>query len=237
MSTFVLVHGAWQGGWTWSRVAPLLRSRGHDVLTPTLTGVGERAHLLSRALSLDTHVQDVVSVIECERLSEIVLVGHSYGGQVIAGTASRLPEAISRLVYLDAFLPDDGQSATEEQPAKIATIYAESVEREGFGWLLPPRSLKALGVSEPQDIAWLERLIVPHPYRTFNDPVTVSEESLRIPSAYIECVEGIRVFQGQRAKALERGWPVYELPTGHQAMTTMPRELAVLLEEISELPG
>ncbi len=233
MATFVLVHGAWQGGWTWDRVLPLLRARGHEVHAPTLTGVGDRAHLLSPQVSLDTHVQDVLSTIRNQRLPEVILVGHSYGGQVITGAASALPSALSRLVYLDAFLPDDGECATEQQPESIAHHYRESVEERGFGWVIPTRKLDVLGVTEPADVEWLTSLMVPHPYRTFNDPVRVSADALALPSAFIECVDWMRVFQSARERAQRRGWPVYELHTGHQAMTTAPRELADLLDQIA----
>ncbi len=234
MSTFVLVAGAWQGGWTWGRLAPRLRARGHEVHTPTLTGLGERAHLLSPQIGLETHVADVVGLLSHERLSDVVLLGHSYGGQVIAGAASCRPDLIGRLVYLDAFLPEDGQSATELQPPDIARHYRESVEERGFGWLIPPRRLDVLGVTDPDDVSWLEGLMSPHPYRTFNDPAWVTRESLECPSVYIECVDWMRVFRPQREKAAGRGWPVFELATGHQAMTTDPEALAELLVNLTK---
>jgi pimeloyl-ACP methyl ester carboxylesterase len=234
VTTFILIHGAWQGGWTWARVAPLLRARGHEVYTPTLTGCGERVQQLSPQVGLETHIEDVAATILFERLSDVVLVGHSYSGQVIAGVASRLPERIGRLVYLDAFLPDDGVSATMRQPEQIAHHYKESVEAAGFGWLIPPRSLEVLGVTDPGDVAWLKELMLPHPYKTFNDPVTVSPESLAIPSVYVECVDWIRVFKAQRELAVSRGWPVRELQTGHQAMTTAPEALNDTLDELAK---
>lgn len=230
MTTFVLVHGAWQGGWVWDRVAVRLRAEGHEVLTPTLTGLGERAGELTPEVSLATHVTDVVAALDRLRPPvRAVLVGHSYGGQVIAGVASLRPHAIARLIYLDAFIPDDGQSANEEQPPEIAQIYRDSVVD---GWLLPPRSLKALGVTDPDDVVLFESRMVMHPWRTFIEPATVTPESLAFPSAFVECVGGIGVFSGQRRKAEARGWPVHELPTGHQAMTTMPAELTALLFEL-----
>lgn len=233
MATFVLVHGAWQGGWTWDRVAPLLRGQGHDVHTPTLTGVGDRAHLISPRIGLDDHIQDVVATIKSQRLTDVILVGHSYGGQVIAGVASALPGALARLVYLDAFVPDDGQSATEQQPETIAHHYKESVQERGFGWLLPTRKLEVLGVIDPVDVEWLSTLMVPHPYRAFNDPVRVTPQALAIPSTFIESVDWMRVFRSARERAQSRGWQVHELRTGHQAMTTAPRELAELLDQIA----
>lgn len=233
MATFVLVHGAWQGGWAWDRVTPLLRARGHQVHAPTLTGVGDRAHLISPGIGLETHIQDVLATIRNQRLAEVTLVGHSYGGQVIAGVASALPGALARLVYLDAFVPNDGESATEQQPETIAHHYRESVRERGFGWLLPTRKLEVLGVTDPVDIEWLTALMVPHPYRAFNDPVRVSADALAIPSTFIESVDWMRVFQSARERAQSRGWPVHELQTGHQSMTTAPRALAELLDQIT----
>ena len=229
MATFALVHGAWQGGWTWQRVTPYLRAAGHEVLAPTLTGVGDRAHLLSRQVGLGTHIDDVVALLVNERAEKVVLVGHSYSGQVIAGVASARPDLIRRLVFIDAFVPDDGASATGLQPPEIAHHYRESVERDGFGWLIPPRSLEVLGVTDPDDVDWLRSLMVPHPYKTFNDPVRVTEESLSLPSAFIECVDWMRVFQPMRRVAESRGWPVSELASGHQPMTTTPEALAAAL--------
>ena len=113
MATYVLVHGAWHGGWCWNRVAPLLRDKGHDVYTPTLTGLGERVHLATPEVDLSTHVTDVVNVIEFEDLRNVVLMGHSYGGQVITGVAGAIPERIGQLVYLDASLPNDGESLSQ----------------------------------------------------------------------------------------------------------------------------
>lgn len=233
MANFVLVHGAWQGGWAWDRVVPLLREHGHEVLAPTLTGVGDRAHLVSPRVGLDTHIDDVVSTIRNQRLDDVILVGHSAAGQVIAGVATAEPTRLRRLVFLDAFVPHDGECATEQQPATIAQHYRESVQERGFGWLIPTRKLEALGVTEPADVEWLTALMVPHPYKAFNDPVRVSPESLAIPSTFIECVDWMRVFQGARERAEARGWPVHELRTGHQAMTTAPRELATLLHQIA----
>src|SRR5207248_5461012 len=116
MTTFVLVHGAWHGGWCWRKLTPLLREKGHDVFTPTLTGLGERVHLAGPEVGLGVHVQDVASVIEYENLHDVVLVGHSYGGMVIAGVAGRLPERLAHLVYLDAYAPEDGQAMTDLVP-------------------------------------------------------------------------------------------------------------------------
>jgi pimeloyl-ACP methyl ester carboxylesterase len=233
VATFVLVHGAWHGGWCWQRVAPLLRAAGHEVLTPTLTGLGERAHLLSPQVGLDTHVEDVVATLANERRDDVVLVGHSYAGQVIAGAASARPEGIALLVHLDAFVPEDGDRAIDLLPPTIAAHYRDSVAERGFGWLIPPRSLEVLGVKDPADVAWLESRLVPHPWRTYTEPVHVTPAGSSVPAAFVECTDWLRVFEPFARVAGSRGWPVHELASGHEAMVTHPRELAALLLELA----
>jgi pimeloyl-ACP methyl ester carboxylesterase len=235
MATFVLVHGAWHGGWCWARVEPGLREAGHRVLAPTLTGVGDRAHLLSPLVGLDTHVEDVVRVLDLHDADDVVLVGHSYAGQVIAGAASRRPERVRQVVYLDAFLPEDGERAIDLQPPQIAHHYRESVAERGFDWLIPPRSLEVLGVTDPADIAWLQPRMTPHPFKTYTDGAVVTAESRTIPSAFIECTDWMRVFRPGAERAAALGWPVHEIATGHEAMVTAPAELAGALNALA--PG
>lgn len=232
MATFVLVSGAWQGGWCWARVAPRLRAAGHDVQTPTLTGLGDRAHLLSPLIGLDTHVADVVATLDREGLGHVVLVGHSYGGQVITATAARRPERLAQLVYLDAFVPEEGDRAIDLLPESIAGHYRESVREQGFGWLIPPRSLEVLGVTDPVDIAWLQAHMGPHPWRTYTDPVDAGPGA--VPSAFVECTDWMGVFAAHAERSRSRGWPVHELRTGHEAMVTAPAELAQVLDAIAE---
>src|SRR6202040_1266512 len=137
-ATFVLVHGAWHGSWCWKRVRKALQARGHDVFTPTLTGVGERSHLLSPDVNLDTHITDVVNLIRWEELSDVVLCGHSYGGCVVTGVADRLPDRIGAMVYLDAFTPEDGESLLDILPGPKRIQLLEATAREGEGWMMPP---------------------------------------------------------------------------------------------------
>src|SRR5215470_3514651 len=138
MATFLICHGAWSAAWAWKKVRPLLRAAGHEVLTPTYTGLGERAHLASRAITLDTHIADVMGVIECEDLKDVVLVGHSYGGMVATGVADRAGERIAKLVYLDAFVPEHGQSLFDLLPANQRDDRQDAASVQGDGWLLPP---------------------------------------------------------------------------------------------------
>ena len=144
MATFVLVHGAWHGGWCWKRVTPLLRAAGHEVYAPTLTGLGERAHLLSRDVNLDTHIHDVVNLLDCEELTDVVLVGHSYAGIVIAGVATQRPGRVAHLVYLDAFVVRDGQSLEDLHTPEAVAGRQARVLAEGEGWRLPPPATVAL---------------------------------------------------------------------------------------------
>lgn len=229
MSIFVLAHGAWHGGWVWQRVAPLLREAGHQVYAPTLTGVSDRAHVLSPAVGLSTHIEDVKALLFAEDLRDVVVVGHSYAGQVITGVADRVPERVGRRIYLDAFVGDDGEAAIDLLPETVAGHYRESVVGQGFGWLIPVRSLQVLGVTEQSDLEWLSPRLTPHPWRAYSEPLTLSGVADSVPAAYIECTDWMRVFQPQAQRAADRGWPVYDLATGHEAMVTAPQALAELL--------
>lgn len=228
MSTFVLVHGAWHGGWAWQRVIPMLRDAGHEAHAPTLTGLSDRAHLLNPAVGLSTHVQDVVALIEAHDLTEVVLVGHSYAGQVVTGVADRIPDRLAKRVYLDAFVGDDGDAAIDLLPETVARHYRESVGGPGFGWLIPVRSLTVLGVTEQQDLDWLAPRLTPHPWLTYTEPLRLSGPS-PVPAAYVECVDWMRVFRPHAEKAEALGWPVHHIMTGHEAMVTAPKDLAELL--------
>lgn len=228
MTTFVLVHGAWHGGWCWDRVAPLLRAAGHAVLAPTLTGVSDRAHVLSPQVGLDTHVQDVVSLVEAHDLDDVTLVGHSYGGQVITGVADRIPNRITRRIHLDGFV-GDGRSAWALQPEEIAHHYETSVHESGFGWLIPPRSLAKLGVTEQADLDWLTPRITPHPWKAWTDELPLTGAVDHVTPAYVGCVDWMAVFQPFLDAAKASGWDTVELQTGHEAMVTAPHALAEAL--------
>ncbi len=229
MSTFVLLHGAWHGGWAWQRVVPALRAAGHEVHAPTLTGLSDRAHLLTPQVGLATHVQDVVALLEAHDLRDVVLVGHSYAGQVVTGVADRVPERLARRVHLDAFVGDDGEAAIDLLPETVAGHYREAVAGPGFGWLVPVRPLERLGVSERADLDWLAPRLTPHPWLTYTEPLRLTGGAGRVPGVFVECVDWMRVFTAQAERAAARGWPVHEIATGHEAMVTAPGELAELL--------
>ncbi len=239
MSTFILIHGAWHGGWCWQRVAPLLRAKGHEVLTPSLSGMGEHAHLLIPQITLETHVQDVVNVCKRYEVKDAVLVGHSYGGLAITGAADRLhgTDHLKRLVYLDALVPQqDGTRWSDfHKPDAIAARHAAG-RGPGMGLALPLPEAKAFGVSDAADLAWVDRNLKPHPYGTYLSSLTLPElakggGAAALPRTYIDCTTPFYSdFNGtkQRLKA-DKGWKYVELATCHDAMVTMPKETAELL--------
>ncbi|MEQ3549455.1 alpha/beta fold hydrolase [Pseudonocardia nematodicida] len=232
MGTVVLLAGAWHGGWAWGRVAPRLRAAGHHVLTPTLTGVSDRAHLLHPGVGLGTHVQDVVAQLDAEDLDDVVLVGHSYTGQVVTAVADARPGRIAHRVYLDAFVGDDGEAAIDLLPPEVAVHYRESVQGPGHGWLIPVRPLEKLGVTDPADLAWLTARLTPHPWRAFTEPLAVTGAHTGVPATFVECTDWMRVFRPHAERARAAGWPVHEIATGHEAMVTAPDELARILGEV-----
>jgi len=232
MATFVLVHGAWHGGWCWRKVVPALRAAGHEVFTPTLTGLGERVHLAHAEVGLSVHIEDIVNVIEFEGLRDVMLVGHSYAGLVIAGVAGRRPELIARLIYLDAFMPEDGDSAFSLHPGARAQY--ESAARElGDGWAVPPPDPRLLGVVDATDLAWLEERLTPMPLRTHQERLFILDQrGPTVPAAVIRCTDFV-AFSRAKDLARARGWPYHELATGHEAMITAPTELAALLSRLA----
>jgi pimeloyl-ACP methyl ester carboxylesterase len=231
--TFVLVHGAWHGGWCWRRVAERLERQGHRVFTPTLTGLGERAHLLSAAVNLDTHIVDVVNVIRYEALSDIVLVGHSYAGFVISGVAEQEEGTIASFVFLDAFVPEDGDSmATIGTPITREAI-AAAVKRSDSA--LPPRPAELFHVN-PADRAWVDRLCGPHPIGTFTQPVKLTGVRERIGKKIYIRASGYPnvVFDAHAAKLKARpGWRVEDVPCGHDVMVDMPDHLVDILTKVA----
>lgn len=233
MSTFVLISGAWHGGWCWQRVTPHLTAGGHSVHTPTLTGVSDSAHLINPSVGIDTHIQDVVAYLEAYDLQDVILVGHSYAGQVITGVADRVPQRLRRRVHLDGFI-GDGRPAIELLPESVAHHYRESVAESGFGWLIPPRPLAKLGITEPADAAWLKPRLTPHPWKTYTDPLPLTGAFEQVQGTYVECVDWMRVFQSFHEQARAAGWDTYEVPTGHEAMVTKPQALASVFLQIAD---
>ena len=234
MTTFVLVHGSFGGGWVWQKVTPLLRAGGYEVYTARLTGLSDRSHLLDCGVDLTTHVTDVASLLFYEDLSDVLLVGHSYGGMVITGVAAKVPERLKLLVYLDAYVPSDGQNEFDLWPAEErAAAQADIVAGRG---LRQPPLPAILGITDPEMADWVYARFTPHPLATYNQPVPVdSAKSAALPSVDIRCTAGPWTprFAPFAAKARVAGWKVHELATGHMAMLTAPREVAELLLELA----
>jgi pimeloyl-ACP methyl ester carboxylesterase len=221
-TTFVLVHGAWHGGWCWRRLTPLLQRAGHEVLAPTLTGLGERSHLLGPEIDLDTHIADIAAVLEYEDLSDVVLVGHSYGGMVIAGVAEKAGSRLAQLVYLDAFLPENGKAVKD---------YAELSPTKADGWRVSPIGPpSAFGITNEHDVAWMTPRLGDQPQKTLTQPVQLSEDKNRsLTKAFIQCTKA-PFFAEAADRARRQGFRCRELfSAGHDAMITQPNELAKIL--------
>ena len=229
MATFVLVHGAWHGGWCWVRVARLLRDAAHEVHTPTLTGLGERAHLAHPEIDLDTHVQDVIGALEAEELRNVVLVGHSYAGSVISGVAARVANRVSHLVYLDAFVPEVGKSLFDYAGPR-AEAMREAARTNGDGWRIPPLPPERFGISSQRDREWLTRRLVSQPLRTLEQPLAAAGGD-KLKRVYIYCSSPAMGPFEQFAERLreDRKWQYHDLKTGHDAMISAPGDVAKIL--------
>jgi pimeloyl-ACP methyl ester carboxylesterase len=230
MTTFVLVHGAWQGGWAWSRLAPLLEAEDHTVYAPTLTGLAERAGQLSKDVNLSTHVEDVCRLIIAEDLNDIVLLGHSYGGMVIAGMAERMEERIHSLIVLDGFVPEDGKAMREYWPGSVMSWLDKEAEKSG-GVSVPPLPAESLAVAA-ENRAFVDSRATPQPYGTFNEVIRLSGARERIVNkSYIRASRfRSHPFDGVM-KRLEAkpGWRLQTIDSGHMPMLDTPEKLAELL--------
>jgi pimeloyl-ACP methyl ester carboxylesterase len=234
--TFVLVHGAWHGGWCWSRVADRLRSASHRVFTPTQTGLGERKHLLSKDITLDTFTTDIVNVIETEELSDIILVGHSFGGNAISGVADAIPGRIRHLVYLDAVMVEGGKAPFDSLPTDVVAARRKAAEETSGGLSLPTPPPSAFGISDPSDIEWVKRRLTPHPLGTYTSTLNLKGPvGNNLPRTYIACTNpSYAALQASRnwVKA-QQGWRWAEIATGHDAMVMAPDELTRMLIEVT----
>ena len=232
---FVLVHGAYHGGWAWRTVAALLRAQGFAVHTPTQTGVGERAHLLSRDITLDTFVQDVANVLQFEDLRNVILVGHSFGGNAITGVADRMPERLRHLVYLDATIPTAGRSVFDGiAPHIVEKIRAASEQSSGgVSMAVPPA--KAFGITDPDQAAWVMAHCTPHPLSTYATPIALAHPvGNGVPATYVAVTPHYAATTDARDWAREQAatqanWQYQEITAGHDAMVTHPPALADLL--------
>lgn len=229
MTTFVLVHGAWMGGWSYKRVARLLRQAGHEVYTPTLTGLGERAHLMSREINLDTHVKDIIGVIHCEELSDVVLCGHSYGGMVITGVAEQIASKLRSLIYLDAFVPENGKSLFDYAPAKRSGQMRDDAAQNGEGYKITPPPAAAFAVNA-EDVAWVDAMCVKQPLATFEQKLEVSGR--QVPKRVYMFAAGWEPSPFQQFASRfkdDPSWQFVSFSCGHDVMIDQPQELAAAL--------
>ena len=240
MSTYVLVHGGAHGGWCYQRVARILRSSGHDVYTPTLTGLGERSHLLSADVDLDLHITDVVGVLHYEDLSDVILVGHSYGGMVITGIADRAPDRIGRLVYLDAANPVNGQSLVDVSGPIIEAVrpYGRVVDGVELVLLPSPDAALLYGVTDPDDLAWMADRLSGHPWRCFEQPLRLTDEEKlwAIPAYHIVCTSTLATRDPELMAEARSAGRLWDIDTGHDLMITEPALVADALLAIAGQP-
>ena len=235
---FVLVHGAWHGGWCWRRVADRLERHGHKVFTPTLTGLGERAHLFRAEVDLDCHIDDVVAVLRYEDLRDAILVGHSYGGAVITGAADRAPDRVAHRVYLDSMEPKDGQSMVDIAGPFMAAAQLDSRTIDGVQMCLFPsdETLPYYGVVDPETLDWMRERLTPHPVRCFQQPLTLTDPAAlqSIPQSHISTTMflSLRNVDRIREKADGRLW---DIDTGHDLMITEPHKVAEYLDRVAAL--
>ena len=227
--TIVLVHGAWHGGWCWRRVSDLLEQKGHKVFTPTLTGLGERSHLMRAGIDVSTHATDVVNLMKWERLTDVVLCGHSYGGMVVSLVAEQMAEKIGSIVFLDAFLPENGDSLAEKAAPAFKEAIANAINRGDVSLKQPPAA--AFGVAEA-DRPWVDGKCTPQPLSTYTEKAVYAGGRDKIARKTYIRAKGYAspAFDAAHAKCkADASWKTHEMTSGHDAMVIQPQELTALL--------
>lgn len=233
MTTFVVAHGAWSSAFAWKRMFALMRARGHELVVPSLTGLGERFHLTSPSIDLEMHIRDIGNVLFHEDLTDVVLVGHSYGGMVATGVADRMPERLRKLVYLDAFVPRDGESLFDRLSPAAREHMLHGALTEGDGWRVPPTPLPA--DTPAADVEWIMPRRHPQPIETVRQRLHLQRGETSVPRHYIYCRTPMMgdVFGqfAERARS-EPGWGYDEIDASHNPHITVPEALAGLLHRI-----
>ncbi len=231
---FLLIHGAWHGGWVWSEISEILSYQGYSVSTPTLTGLGEKKHLLSSKITIETFIEDVVNHIIFENLNNIILVGHSFAGSVISGVADKLKDRIQKLIYFDAVILKDGQKPFDIVPKELVKQRIELAKRFGNGISIPAPNADAFGVFDVKKSLLLEEKLTPHPISTYHSKLTIKNEiGNGIPLFYIFCNNPVyKSLESSRKVVSKLKWPIFELNAGHDAMLTHPKETLNLLMKI-----
>lgn len=235
-ANYVLVHGAFHGGWCWKFVAQGLRRMGHEVFTPSQTGLGDRAHLLSGLITMDTFVQDILQVIESEELEDVILVGHSFGARTISGVADRIPERIRHLVYLDGGLPTDGLSRFEAMSEEQRAARIERTRSCG-GIGVPPPPSQGFGVDDPELQAWLDRRLTPQPFGVETSRLVLHNPlGNGLPVTYVRCTAPAFATVASSAEYARQqaGWNYVEWAAGHNAMVTQPQLAIDLLASLAQ---
>jgi pimeloyl-ACP methyl ester carboxylesterase len=229
--TFLVCHGAWSAGWAWKKMHPLMQAAGHRLVTPSYTGLGDRVHLANPSIDLETHIEDVLNVIQYEDLRDIVLLGPSYGGMVATGVADRVRDRVAQLVYLDAFVPRDGQSLFGLNES--GRQHLQDAAKSGDGWRVPP--LQTPPDTSPADVEWLTARRVHMPIKCFETKLKLQNGESTLPRSYIYATRITRADTfGQfvkRAKS-ETGWRFYAIDASHSPNVTAPDALMALLEKI-----
>jgi pimeloyl-ACP methyl ester carboxylesterase len=237
MATYVLVHGGGHGGWCYQPVARLLRAAGHDVYTPTLTGLGERSHLLSPQIDLDLHIRDVCAVLHYDDLRDVILVGHSYGGMVVTGVADRASDRVGRLVYLDAANPVNGQSLMDVAGPVIEAVRPAGRVVDGVELvLLPdPEAGRLYGVTDPGDLAWMADRLTGHPWKCFEQKLELTNEDAlwSIPQFHIVCTSTLATRDPELMASARAEGRLWDIDTGHDLMITEPEATANALLQVA----
>jgi pimeloyl-ACP methyl ester carboxylesterase len=237
MATFILVHGGGHGGWCYNKLSPLLRAEGHLVYSPSLSGCGDRKHNASLAIDLDTHIADIVNLMEYDELSDVILVGHSYGGMVITGVADRAADKIRELVYLDAAHPQDGESLRMIAAHQIEPTYAGVRIFQGAEMVMWPAPGMAgfFGITDPADVAWTDARLTPHPWKTYDQKLRLvnGDAAKRVRRTNINCTQSLRSSEERAIFRQTEGDRNFEIDTGHDLMITEPRAVAEMLLEVA----
>jgi pimeloyl-ACP methyl ester carboxylesterase len=234
MTSFVLVHGGWHGGWCWERVAPILTGAGHRVATPTLTGLGERAVEATADIGIQVHADDIVEAVHAAQ-PPVVLVVHSYAGAPGEVAAAQVPDRLVRIVHVDSFALADGEAIADVFPPPMLDAMRTQAAQTGDGWRVDPLPPPMFGLHRDEDLAFVMPRLTAQPLRTFEDRVHIGPEGEAVARTYVECLTDadVKPFGFYAARARERGWDYHALGTGHDAMITDPDALARLLLDLA----
>lgn len=237
MATFVLVHGAWHGGWCWARIAPPLRAAGHEVHTPTMTGFGERSHLLSPDVGLELNVTDIANVLEWEDLRDVILVAASYAGMVTTSVADRMPGRIAALVYQNAFIAEDGVAQNDLLPDWRREMIEKEIAEQPEAWRMPPPTPELIGVTDADDAAWIASKMTVQSANTFREKARITGTHEAVTNRTYIRATGYRNSTFDRYYAEYQAHPTWRaelLDTSHDAMITAPDDITRILLDVAE---